>query len=378
MDQPSLSGARRLRVGGIGVKMKSTAKQQQGFTMTQMVITIAIIAVVSTFGVLGIRTARAEFRLQNSARLFASYVEKARADAIRRHAADGEESSIETGDPGSTSYAVTMDWGNGFLETRTFNLEPGLSFSTAARRVSFNWRGRISEAWVFQIHSDYLAKNLPVDVSGSGDITVGEQHFPDQLIPEVVVSNVSGDVADSTPTPTPTPPATPTPTPPEGPEGPGDPNATPTPTPDVIDLDPGNGNGGGNGNGNGNPHASPTPTPASTPTPDASPTPPSTQCVSALSPPSLDLSQSNTSNQSGTATFSITNGSGVRTITATQAGSGNSLNISLSLVRIDGNGTSVLTVSTKNGAGNRGTFIVNVAAEPSCGSAQKLTVSVSN
>ncbi len=269
--------------------MKSTAKQQQGFTMTQMVITIAIIAVVSTFGVLGIRTARAEFRLQNSARLFASYVEKARADAIRRHAADGEESSIETGDPGSTSYAVTMDWGNGFLETRTFDLEPGLSFNTAARRVSFNWRGRISEAWVFQIHSDYLAKNLPVDVSGSGDITVGEQHFPDQLIPEVVISQVTGDVADSTPTPTATPTATPTP--PPGPEGPGDPNATPTPTPDVIDLDPGNGNGGGNGggngNGNGNPHASPTPTPTSTPTPSTEPyTAHNTVCLGTQSEPS--------------------------------------------------------------------------------------------
>ncbi|HJU92264.1 MAG TPA: hypothetical protein VJ656_04935, partial [Pyrinomonadaceae bacterium] len=67
--------------------MKSTAKQQHGFTTLQTVVTIAIISIVSVFGVLGIRTARAEFRLQNSARLFASYVEKARADAIRRHAA---------------------------------------------------------------------------------------------------------------------------------------------------------------------------------------------------------------------------------------------------------------------------------------------------
>ena len=95
--------------------MKSTRSiaKQQGFTITQMVITIAIIAVVSTFGVLGIRTARAEFRLQNTARLFASYVEKARADAIRRHAESGQESSIETFGPGSTNYEVTMDWGNG-------------------------------------------------------------------------------------------------------------------------------------------------------------------------------------------------------------------------------------------------------------------------
>jgi hypothetical protein len=376
LDQPGLSGPAELRVGGIGVKMKSTAKQQHGFTTIQMVATIAIIAIVSTFGVLGVRTARAEFRLQNSARLFASYVEKARADAIRRHAADGQESLIETDGPGSTSYRVTMDWGNGFLETRTFDLESGLSFNTAARTVAFNWRGRISEAWVFQIRSEYLDKNLPVDVSGSGDITVGEQHFPDQLIPDVEISQVIDDVAtEATPTATPTP--TPEPTP-EGPTDPNDPNATPTPTPEVIDLDPGNSDGGnGGGNGNGNPTPTPTPTPTVTPT--ATPTPtPSNQCSSFLSPSTLSLSQSDTSNQSGSATFMISNATGVRTISATLAGNGNSLNVGLSLVRMDGNGSSVITVSTKNGAGNRGVFIVNVSASPSCGSTQQLTVSVSN
>ncbi|HEU5132207.1 MAG TPA: hypothetical protein VFT26_08900, partial [Pyrinomonadaceae bacterium] len=81
-----------------------TTTQQRGFTITQMVITLSIIAVVSTGGVLGIKTARAEFRLQNSARLFATYIEKARADAIRRHAATGQESFIETFGPGSTTY----------------------------------------------------------------------------------------------------------------------------------------------------------------------------------------------------------------------------------------------------------------------------------
>ena len=62
---------------------RSTVTQQHGFTIMQMVITIAIIAIVSTFGVLGIKTARAEFRVQSSARLFASYIEKARADSVR-------------------------------------------------------------------------------------------------------------------------------------------------------------------------------------------------------------------------------------------------------------------------------------------------------
>ena len=61
-----------------------TTRQQRGFTITQMVITITIIAIVSVAGVLGIKNARAEFRLQNNARLFATYIEKARADAIRR------------------------------------------------------------------------------------------------------------------------------------------------------------------------------------------------------------------------------------------------------------------------------------------------------
>lgn len=361
--------------------MKSTRSTatQQGFTITQMVITIAIISVVSTFGVLGIRTARAEFRLQNSARLFASYVEKARADAIRRHAESGQESSVETFGPGSTRYDVTMDWGSGTVETRSFDLESGLSFNTAARKVTFNWRGRISEAWVFQIRSDYLDKNLPVDVSGSGDITVGEQHFPDQLIPDVEISQVTGDVA-GTPTPT----ATPTPTPEPTPEGPvdsgGDPQPTPEPTPEVIDIDPGNGDGhgtgGSGGGGVGNPNPSPTPTPAVTPSPSASPANP--QCVATLSPSSLSLSQSDTSNLTGTATLNISSQTGTRTISASLAGNGNSLNVGLSLVRIDGSGTSIITVSTKNGAGNRGVFIVNISADPACGSPKQLSVSVSN
>ena len=66
-----------------------TTTQQRGFTITQMVVTLVIIAITSTAGVLAIKAARAEFRLQNNARLFATYIEKARADAIRRHAAPG-------------------------------------------------------------------------------------------------------------------------------------------------------------------------------------------------------------------------------------------------------------------------------------------------
>jgi len=59
-------------------------------------------------------------------------------------------------------------------------------------------------------------------------------------------------------------------------------------------------------------------------------------------------------------------------------GNGNSLVLGLSLVRIDGNGSSILSVTTKNGSGNRGVFQVNVTTDPACGSGAKLTVTVKN
>ncbi len=361
-----------------------TARQQDGFTMMQMIVTIAVIAIVSTVGVLGIKNARAEFRLQNSARLFATYIEKARADSIRRHAGTGEQAYVETFGAGTSNYTVTMDYGAGTIETRTFQLETGTVFMTAAQRVTFDWRGRIlvpcdvTKTCVFQVHSTYLDRSIPVDVSGSGDITVGEQHFPDQLIPDVAITQVTGDV-EHDPSPSPTVQASPDP-------DHVDPTPTPTPSPSPSPGNNGNGNGGDNGNngsgpGNGNENPSPTPTPVDAngnPQPSPSPSPVVPQCVTTLSPSSLSLSQSDANNLSGTATLTIANGSGVRTLTAVQQGHGNSLNIGLSLVRIDGNGSSVITISTKNGAGNRGVFIVEVAASPACGSTQQLTVTVSN
>jgi hypothetical protein len=74
----------------------------------------------------------------------------------------------------------------------------------------------------------------------------------------------------------------------------------------------------------------------------------------------------------------MVNASGVRIISASQVGNGNAVNVSLSLQRIDGSGSTVVTVGTKNGAGNRGEFLVSVSADPSCGSAQTLTVKVNN
>ena len=113
--------------------MKETSKiqrlngqrREQGFSIVQMMITVAIIAIVTTFGVMGIRQARAETRVQNSTRRFALYMEKARGDSIRRHAAPGSEAFVQTFGEGTSTFNVRMDFdGSGTLQTRTFSLDP--------------------------------------------------------------------------------------------------------------------------------------------------------------------------------------------------------------------------------------------------------------
>jgi len=90
------------------------------------------------------------------------------------------------------------------------------------------------------------------------------------------------------------------------------------------------------------------------------------------------LSQSNAAKKTGSAVFTMVNATGTRIISASLAGNGNSLVLGVSLQRIDGSGSSIISVTTKNGAGNRGVFIVQVKTDPACGSAVQLPVSVSN
>lgn len=357
----------------IQVGKKSSARSQGGFTIIQMVITLAIIGVVSTFGILGITSARAEMRIQNSARTFAVYIERARSDAVRRHAAAGSESTVETFGPGTNYFNVRMDFnGTGVLTTRTFTLDTNVEFSTVAQTAVFDWRGRIPVELAFQVFNG--SKSIPVDISGSGDVTIDSQIFADLVIPDVVGSAVASDVV---PDPTPFPPVTPTPTP--------TPNPSPTPTPTPTPNGNGNGNGGNNGNGNngnGNPTPTPTPVPTPTPTPIPTPTPTPTPtgqpppCTSSVTPTTLTLSQSQSTHRSGTAVFTLTNGIGVRTIKAAMVGQ--SLNLSVSPTSISGSGSATVTIASKTGNGNRGTFLVNISATPSCGTTQQVTVTVSN
>lgn len=347
-----------------------TSNRQSGFTILQMLVTMVLIAIVTTFGILGIKNARAEMRVNNSARRFAVYVEKARGDSIRRHAAAGSEAFVQTFGEGTSTFNVRMDFdGTGTLETRTFSLDDGVTFMTAAQTATFDWRGRIVERLVFQIHNEM--RTIPVDVSGSGDITVGDQIFGDNAIPGITLAAVSNDVVPD-PTPAPTVTATPDPD--------ASPGASPTPSPAASPSPSPNGNG--NDNGNGNPRSSPSPTPVASPSvspvPDASPSPVPPACASSVSGGPLSLSQSIASRGTGTVVFTLTNATGTHSISASAAGSGNPLTLSVSPATLSGSGSVTVTIGARNGNGNRGNFTVNISASPTCGATQQVSVSVGN
>ncbi len=353
---------------------RMTRLNQHGFTTMQMLIVVALVAVVSAFGFIGIQNVRAEMRLQNSARRFAIHLEKARLDSVRRRAGAGGQAWIQSFDPGTGNYLVTMDFdGTGAIQSRTFQLDPGITFGTNAQTVAFDWRGRIPARAVFGITNG--TRTVPVDVSGSGDITLGDQSFADDLITEPILAGVPTDVVPD-PTPFPIvggdedPPAEEDPPPPAD-ENPGGGN------------DNGNGNGNGNGgdNGNGNPHASPSPTPAEDPTPvtpTTDPNPGAPPCTSVATPSSLTLSQRASGQQTGNIYFTLSNATGAHSITATQAGAGKNVSISVSPATLSGSGTAVITVGALHGNGNRGNFTINISSSPTCGTTQKVTVIVGN
>ena len=149
-------------------EMRSGMRHESGSTLLQLVIVFAVIAVISAFALVNMNSARSTLRLQNSMRQLASYLEKARLDAIRRHA----NSSVVFNS--SSTYDITMDFdGSGNVSTRTFPFENGVSIvSTPLPSLTYNWRGRISACTVNFTAQNSRGEQSWVSVSDAGDVTV--------------------------------------------------------------------------------------------------------------------------------------------------------------------------------------------------------------
>ncbi|HXT63262.1 MAG TPA: GspH/FimT family pseudopilin, partial [Pyrinomonadaceae bacterium] len=183
-----------------------------GFSIVQMVITLAVAMIVSGFAIVGISRAREHARLMSSAREFAAYVERARGDAVRRHSGATVETLNEN------TFAVTMDFnGDGNLITKNFSLQSGVRFTTGVKGVTFDWRGRINSEQSFGFSNG--RNTVSVGVTGSGDVTFDAQFFHDASLPPVTYTGTPGGfITDPSPapgsgaSPTPSPTTTPTPT----------------------------------------------------------------------------------------------------------------------------------------------------------------------
>jgi Tfp pilus assembly protein FimT len=273
----------------------SLQKSQRGFSLVQLLVVVAVAVILSAAGVMTIQGARRTLRLSNSARQFGAYLEKTRADSVRRRAQPGNESSVRIVD--SKTYRVTLAWGGGTtISARDFRLDSDVEFSTNLTTITFNWRGRPTNGTEIALAmTNNVDQPINIDITGSGDVTVGSEVYQDDDIPAINVNaNMSGtgDVAqdqpnpNGTPTPTPYPTATPTPTP----ISPGDEEPVPTPTP-IADESP---------TPVGTPIPTPTPTPNPTPSPSPTPSPTPAVCAPLLTPPAVTIRKGG-----GTATISL-------------------------------------------------------------------------
>lgn len=149
-------------------EMPSGMRHESGSTLLQLVIVFAVIATISAFAVISINSARSTLRLQGSVRQLAGYLEKARLDAVRRHA----NSTVVFTSP--STYAITMDFdGSGTVSTRTLPFENGVTIiSTPLPSLTFNWRGRISACTLTFAVQNSRGEQSWVDVSDAGDVTV--------------------------------------------------------------------------------------------------------------------------------------------------------------------------------------------------------------
>ncbi len=322
------------------VKREQKPKRERGFTIIQVLITVSLIAIVSTFGVMAIGSARAGLRLNGSTRELAGYLEKARSDAIRRN----DTATVTIVD--ANSYTVTMDSdGDGTRETRTIRLQDGVTFDNGSIGVSadFDWRGRVPNQLGIVLNNDRGGRNN-INLSGAGDVTL-DNDFQDAAIGDVTLNtDLPAAVASPSPggyptaTPVASPSATPYPTPTPTP----DPLATPTPLPTATPIPiP-------------TPLATPVPTPIATPYPTPTPTPAPTPIPCTLTAPSTLSFAKNGSPK----TFSVTVANGSSSvITATR--SGDISTVSPASTTVTGSGTILYTVTYPNGNSSSGTITIS-------------------
>ena len=328
--------------------------EQTGFTTIQMLITIAIVTIVSAFAIVAIDSARASVRLTGSTRELASYLEKARSNAIRRNATS--ELTILN----QNSYSVTMDFdGDGTVETRTINLQSGVTFPAGHVGITarFDWRGRVPGQIGFELNSDCCQPST-IHVSGAGDVTIGSESFQDNEIGEIPLHSTPSTEVVGTPAPSPIEGSdNPSPggegdEPPSG-DGDGDGDGSPSGDGDGDGSPSGDGDGDGSPSGDGDGDGSPSGDGDGSGSTGGSGEGSTPLCV--LSAPSTLTLPKNSSPK----TFSVVTVTNANNTVITATKSGDITSISPVSTMLSGNGTISYTIAYASGNSKAGTVTIS-------------------
>src|SRR6266851_8923462 len=130
-------------------KKKSKRSSDAGISVTELLVVIVVIGVVSSFALASFLTAGKGFKLAGATRTLSTYLEKARVDSVRRHG--GASINVDS----ATSYTVNIDFDGTGTTARTFTLPEGTSLrytlppstniidpSTTPLTITYDWRGR--------------------------------------------------------------------------------------------------------------------------------------------------------------------------------------------------------------------------------------------
>ncbi|HEX8180624.1 MAG TPA: GspH/FimT family pseudopilin [Pyrinomonadaceae bacterium] len=163
------------------------APRAAGFSMIELLLTVTVMAIIAGFAVFNIIRTRENTRLINAAHELQGYIEKARADAMRRHG------TARIRVLNAASYEVGLDLnGDGLTDAnndnnfdaadlRVVTLPPGVNFITnpMPAAAQFDWRGRIAGDITFTLQgvdNQGGARNwmppISLAVAGGGDITI--------------------------------------------------------------------------------------------------------------------------------------------------------------------------------------------------------------
>ena len=156
---------------------------ERGISIVELLIVVAMIAVVTAFAVMQISGAQRAMRLTNSAREFTSWLDKTRLDSLRRHAMSSAEMASVT-ITSATTYSVVIDQnGDGTLDpprTITIPGTHGATFAgiTVPLTIRYNWRGRPVDASGNLLSLSFSLQDAsgnvnPLNLTSTGDTSVG-------------------------------------------------------------------------------------------------------------------------------------------------------------------------------------------------------------